>query len=178
MLVWAGPSFRVENASAQEQIVKCEDLPDAVRGAFQSVYPKATIRECAKEVEAGKTAYEISSVDETRRDMLFYEDGSVIVVEEAIAIAALPTPVQQVVSEALADHEIKLVEKLMRDNTVSYEIQSKHAGVPLEIVFDPNGKVLKVAAASAEGPPRGAEDGEANEEKGESGEDEDEDAGN
>ena len=65
-------------------------------------------------------------------------------------MADLPKPVQQLISDALADHEIELVEKLMRDDTVSYEIQSKHAGVSLEIVVDSTGKVLKIAAAGAE----------------------------
>jgi len=146
----AGPSFGVEDA-LQEQIVSCDDLPDAVRTAFKGAHPQATIRECAKEVEAGKTAYEISSTEgKTRRDILFREDGAIVVVEEAITLADLPKPVQQLVSDALADHEIELVEKLMRDDTVSYEIQSKHAGVSLEIVVDSTGKVLKIAAAGAE----------------------------
>jgi hypothetical protein len=147
----------IEQAAAQEQTIGCDDVPNAVRMAFQKVYPKATIQGCAKEVEAARTAYEISSIEgKTRRDILYYEDGTLIIVEEAIDAADLPKPVQQAVGEALADHTIELVEKLIRDDTVTFEIQSKHGDVALEIVFDGTGKVLKIAAAGAEEPPAGA----------------------
>ena len=59
LLVWAGTTF----ASAQEQTIKCDKVPAAVRTAFQAAYPKATIRDCAKEVEKDKIAYEISSIE-------------------------------------------------------------------------------------------------------------------
>jgi len=161
----------IENAAAQEQTVECADVPAAVRTAFQKAYPKATIQGCAKEVEDDKTAYEISSTEgKTRRDVLYYEDGTLIVVEEAIDAAELPTEVQQALSEVLADHKIELVEKLRHDDIVTYEIKSKHGGVPLEIVFDANGKILKIAAAGAEGE-------EKSEEKSESGGEEDEEEG-
>ena len=82
---------RIENAAAQEQTIECADVPAAVRTAFQKEYPKATIQGCAKEVEDDKTAYEISSTEgKTKRDMLYYEDGTLIVVEEAIDAADLP----------------------------------------------------------------------------------------
>ena len=149
LLVWGmGASLKVIRASAQEQTVKCEDIPAAVRTSFQTAYPKANIDGCAKEDEKGKTAYEITSSEgKTKRDALFYEDGTVIVVEEAIDAADLPQAVRQAMSEALADHNIERTEKLMRDNTVKYEIKSKHRGVALEIVFDGNGKVVKVEVA-------------------------------
>ena len=87
-----------------------------------------------------------------------------IVVEEAIEAADLPKPVQQTLGEVLKDHKIELVEKLRRDDTVTYEIKSKHAGVALEVVFDGNGKVLKIAAGGTEASPAGLED-EAKSEK-------------
>lgn len=151
------PLLRIENAAAQEQTVECDKLPDAVRTAFQKAYPQAKIQECAEEVENNKTAYEISSIEgKTKRDILYNEDGTLIVVEEAIDASDLPKPVKQAVSQALADHTIELIERLTRDETVTYEIQSKQADVALEIVFDGNGNVLKIAAAGAEEPQVGA----------------------
>ena len=47
------------SASAQEQTIKCDKVPAPVRTAFQTAYPKPTIRDCAKEVENDKIAYEI-----------------------------------------------------------------------------------------------------------------------
>jgi hypothetical protein len=171
----ASTLLEIEEADAQEQTVGCDDVPTAVRTAFQKEYPKATTQECAKEIEDDKTAYEISSTEgETRRDVLYYEDGTLIVVEEAIDAADLPKEVQQALGEVLEDHKIELVEKLRRDDIVTYEIKSKHADVALEIVFDGNGKVLKVAAAGAEGPPAGIVGEAKSEEKTEPGGEEDE----
>jgi hypothetical protein len=166
--LWAASTSQaVEQGAEQEQAIECDSVPAAVRKAFQTAYPKATIQGCAKEVEDGKTAYEISSTEgKTRRDILYYEDGKLILVEEAIDTADLPKPVQQVLTEALADQKIELVEKLMRNDTVTYEIQSTQADVGLETVFDSSGKVLKIAAAGLKAhEKKSEEDGESREEE-------------
>lgn len=131
-------------ASAQEQAISCDAVPAAVRVAFEKAFPKATIKECAKEVEKGQTSYEISSTEgETRRDVLFYADGTLIVIEEAIPIESAPDPVQQAVRKMYPGGEIMLAEKLTRDGAVLYEFQVKHLGKLVEIVFDPSGNEVK-----------------------------------
>jgi hypothetical protein len=172
----AGTLLKIENAAAQEQTIDCDDVPIAVRTAFQKAYPKATTQGCAQEVEVDKTAYEILSTEgKTKRDVLYYADGTLIVVEEAIDAADLPSAVQQALGEVLEDHKIELVEKLSRDNVVTYEIKSKHADVAMEIVFDGSGKVLKIAGAGAESAPSGIEGEEKSEKTPElSGEEEEE----
>ena len=175
----AGTLLKIENAAAQEQTIDCDDVPIAVRTAFQKAYPKATTQGCAQEVEVDKTAYEISSTEgKTKRDVLYYADGTLIVIEEAIDAADLPSAVQQAVGEVLEDHKIELVEKLRRDDVVTYEIKSKHADVAMEIVFDGSGKVLKIAGAGAESVPSGIQ-GEGKSEKTPelSGEEEEEEGG-
>ena len=158
--IW-GVSTLLGDAAAQEQTIECADVPTAVRTAFQNEYPKATTQGCAKEIENGKTAYEISSIEgKTRRDILYYENGTLIVVEEAIEAADLPKPVRQTLGEVLKDHKIELVERLRRDDTVTYEIKSKHAG------------------GGTEASPAGIEDEAKSEKKTESGgEDAEEEAG-
>ena len=177
-MTW-GASTSLGDAATQEQTIECADVPAAVRTVFQKAYPKATIQGCAKEVEDDKTAYEISSTEgKTKRDVLYYGDGTLIVVEEAIDAAELPKEVQQALGKVLEDHKIELVEKLKRDEIVTYEIKSKHSDVALEIVFDGNGKVLKIAAAGAEAPPAGLEGEAKSEEKTElGGEEAEEEAG-
>ena len=138
LLVWgAGATF----ASAQEQTIKCYKVPAAVRTAFKTAYPKATIKDCAKEVEKDKIAYEISSIEnKSHRDILYYEDGKVIVVEEAIPSGDLPEPVRLAISKKYPKAPITLAERLTRDSTVSYEIRLKSRGKTLELVYDPDGK--------------------------------------
>jgi len=139
-----GTFLLIWNASAQEQTIECKNVPAAVRTAFQNAYPKAVIRACAKEVEEGKTAYEISSAEgKTRRDVLFYEDGTLIVVEEAIPAGDLPEPVQQAVKETFPGRSIDLAEKVTREGEVTYEIRVKQRDELLEIVFDASGKEIR-----------------------------------
>jgi hypothetical protein len=125
----------------EEQAVKCDKVPAAVTTAFKTAYPKATIRDCSKEVEKGKVAYEVSSIeDKTHRDILYHEDGTVIVVEEAIPAGDLPQPVRLAIGKKYPKGPITLAERLTRDSTVSYEIRLKHRGKTLELVYDPDGK--------------------------------------
>ena len=106
-------------ASAQEeegQTIPCKDVPAAVTSAFAQVYPAAKIKGCVKEVEDGKTAYEVSSTENgTGRDVLYYADGKLIVVEETIAIAGLPEPVRRAADKKFPNGKITLSEKLTRE---------------------------------------------------------------
>jgi phosphoketolase len=129
---------------AQEQDISCEDVPAAVRAAFEKGYPKATIKGCAQEVEDGKTAYEIASTEgETGRDVLFHADGTLILAEETTAIGNTPKPVQEALHKRYSDEEVTLAERVMRDGTVLYEFQVEHQGEPVEIVFDASGNEVK-----------------------------------
>ena len=130
-----------KTASAQEQAIKCDKVPAAVRTAFQTAYPKATIRDCAKEVEKGKVAYEIASLeDKTSRDILYYEDGTLIVVEEVIPSGDLPEPVRLAISKKYPKRPITLAERLTRGSAITYEIRLKNRGKTVELVYDPDGK--------------------------------------
>jgi hypothetical protein len=147
MLITSGLLAIVASATsalAQEQEIACNAVPAAVRAAFEKAFPKANIKECAKEVEKGKTAYEISSIEGgTRRDVLFYGDGRLIVVEEAIPIESTPDPVQQAVRKMFPGGEIRLAEKITRDGAVLFEFRVRHRGKIVETVFDPNGNEVK-----------------------------------
>jgi Putative beta-lactamase-inhibitor-like, PepSY-like len=138
LLLWGACTA---SASAQEQTIKCDKVPAAVRTAFQTAYPKATIRDCAKEVEKDKVAYEISSIEnKTSRDILYYEDGTLIVVEEVIPSGDLPEPVRLAISRKYPKRAITLAERLTRDAAVTYEIRLKNRGKTVELVYDPGGK--------------------------------------
>jgi hypothetical protein len=132
------------SVSAQEQEIPCDDVPDAVRAAFEKAYPKAAVNTCAQEVEGGETVYEIASKEgETGRDVLFRADGGLILVEETIALDNVPDPVQQALHNGYPDGEVTLAEKIMRDATVLYEFRVKGRGGLEEIVFDGSGKEVE-----------------------------------
>ncbi|MGH6825768.1 PepSY-like domain-containing protein [Methyloceanibacter sp.] len=139
LLVWgAGITFAL---AQEEQAIKCGKVPAAVTAAFKTAYPKATIRDCSKEVEKDKVAYEISSIEnKTHRDILYYEDGTVIVVEEAIPAGDLPEPVRLAIGKKYPRGPITLAERLTRNSAVTYEVRLKNKGKTLELIYDPEGK--------------------------------------
>ena len=143
MFIWAASASGADPDSAEEHSVQCDDVPAAVRTAFGKSFPKATVRSCVKEEEMGKSAYEVTSTEgKTTRDVLFDADGALLVVAEAIAAADLPKAVKQTWEKKFANYTIVLVEKVMRHNEVTYEIQSTHLGKLSENVFDGSGKEL------------------------------------
>jgi hypothetical protein len=132
------------SASAQEQKISCDEVPGPVRTAFERAYPGAAVKGCAEEVEAGKTVYEIQSVEGgTGRDALFHADGAVIVVEETVAVGNVPEPVQQAVHKRYPNGVITLAEKVTRDAAVLYEFRVKDGDSFEEIVFDGSGKEVE-----------------------------------
>ena len=136
----------VGSALAQEgeQTVPCNELPAAVMAAFSKTYPKAKIKECSKEVEKGKTSYEVaSSENDVGRDVLYEPGGNVIVVEETVDLAHVPKPVQRAFKKKSPKATILLTEKLMRGSSVNYEFQFKERGAIKEIAFDSSGKEVE-----------------------------------
>ena len=127
-----------------EQAVPCNELPASVMAAFAKAYPSATIKECAKEVEGGKTSYEVASMENNvGRDVLYDPEGTVIVVEETIAVSDMPMLVQQAFNKRFPKSEIVLTEKLMRGSSVNYEFQIKDKGEIKEIAFDASGNEVE-----------------------------------
>jgi hypothetical protein len=127
-----------------EQIVPCKDLPAAIMTAFAKAYPKATIKNCTREIEDGNTTYEVASrEDNVGRDVLYNAEGNVIVVEETVSMSDVPKPVQRAFNKKFSKAEIILAEKLMRGSSVSYEFEIKVKGKIREIVFDSAGKEME-----------------------------------
>jgi hypothetical protein len=132
------------SVAAQEQKISCDAVPRAVRAAFEKAYPKATIKGCAQEVEEDKTAYEIASMEgKTGRDVLYYADGTLIVVEETMAFDKAPDPVQQAVKKKYPKAVILLAEKVMREDTTRYEFRLKNGDRLEQVVFDTSGKEVE-----------------------------------
>ena len=122
-------------------------MPPAVRASFENAFAKATINDCAKDVEKGQTSYEITSTEgDTRRHVRFYTDGKVMEVEETIAISSVPEPAKLAVSKKYPNGEITLVEKVTRDEQVLYEFRVKQGKRSFQIAFDANGKEVKLKA--------------------------------
>jgi hypothetical protein len=116
--------------------------PAAVETAFKQKYPKATVKAVIKEVEAGKTIYEVESIDAARRRNIDYNaDGTIIRYEEELSEADVPAVVHAAIKTRYPKAAIALRERLYttKDNSANYEFQLTGAGVA-EVILTPDGK--------------------------------------
>jgi hypothetical protein len=132
-------------AGAQgEQKIKAKNLPAAVTAAFQKAYPNARIKGTSKEVENGKTMYEIESVDgKMNRDLLYNEDGTCAEIEETIPVKALPSDVASALKKNFPKGKVMKSEKLTKGETIQYEMVITSGKEQHEVVFDTKGGIVK-----------------------------------
>jgi hypothetical protein len=148
-------------ASAQgEQRIKVKDLPGAVTAALHKAYPNAKIRGASKEVENGKTLYEVESVDgKITRDLLYNTDGMCVEIEETIPVKALPSDVADALKKGFPKGKVMKSEQLTKGETIQYELVIQSGKEKHEVVFDAKGAIVKDTKVT----PKAKEEKEENE---------------
>ena len=117
--------------------------PAAIDAAFKKAYPKATMIGVTKEIENGKTVYEVESVDNgRRRDFIYNPDGSVVMIEDEMTEAEFPAAVAAAIAKRYPKATITLREKLTitKGSVVQYEAELKGAGTVTEAILTVDGK--------------------------------------
>jgi uncharacterized membrane protein YkoI len=131
-------------AFAQETKIQMKDLPKAVQAAAEQERAKgATLKGFNKEVEGGKTFYEVETVLNGRtRDLLFDPSGTVVEVEEEIATDAVPPAAMKAL---MARGKVTKVETVTKGKSVvAYESTVKtKTGKNVEVAVDAAGKPVK-----------------------------------
>ena len=130
---------------AAEKRVKMESLPPAVQKTVQEQAKGATIRGLSIEIEDGKTFYEAElKVNGHNKDVLIDPAGSVVEVEEEVALDSLPPAVKDAIQKRAAKGQIVLVESVSKnDAVVAYEAKIKTAGKTSEVKVNPDGSPAK-----------------------------------
>ena len=137
-------AFSTASARADEEKVALDKVPKAVISAAKAKYPGAKLTEAAKEVEKGKTTYEVSltTVDKRKIDATFKPDGTLVLTEETIEVKDLPKVVSAAVKAKYPKGKMKSAEKLVEGDEVSYEVVVAIEGKKdIEVVVDPKGKI-------------------------------------
>ena len=105
-----------------ESKVKMEDLPPAVQKAAREQSKNATLVGLSKEVEGGKTVYEVETkVNGKTRDLLLDQSGAVVEIEEEVDLNSLPAAAKEAIQQKLAGRKLKKVESVTKGSTVTYE---------------------------------------------------------
>src|SRR5580704_17783045 len=132
------------SASAQEKKINRSDLPPAVEKAVAAQSSGATIRGFSTEKEKGQTLYEVEmTVNGHSKDISMMTDGSIVEVEEQVALDSLSPEVKAGLQAKAGKGKITKVESLTkRDKLVAYEAQIETNGKKSEVQVGPDGKPL------------------------------------
>jgi hypothetical protein len=134
----------VSAASAREKKIKRSDLPPAVEKTVAAQSAGATIVGFSQEKEHGQTFYEAEmTVNGHSKDLLIDARGTVVEVEEEVALNDLPSDVQAGLAAKAHGGTIFKVESIKKpDKLVAYEAHVDTNGKKSEIQVGPDGKPL------------------------------------
>jgi hypothetical protein len=130
---------------ADDEKVPLDKVPKAVMNAVKLKFPKAKIEEASKEVEGGKTIYEIG-IEQDDHDITvsLKEDGTIVEIEKEIAEKDLPAAVTRTVKDKYPQGTFKRVEEVTVGQKVTFEVVVVQEGKkPREVVLDRSGKIVE-----------------------------------
>jgi hypothetical protein len=137
-------SFSFAIAIAGDTAVKMKDLPPAVQKTVQDQTKGAQIKGLSKEVEKGKTMYEVETmVNGKSRDLLIDATGALVSVEEPVAIDAIPAAAKAALEKLAVGGKIKSVESVTKGQTVTYEAVIAKGLKKSEVVVAADGSIQK-----------------------------------
>ena len=127
-----------------EKKLKRSDLPAAVQKTVDQESQGATIRGYSSETDNGQIEYEVAlRVHGHNKDVSIAADGSVLEIEEEVALDSLPAPVKAGLLQLAGPGRITKVESLTkRGAIVAYEAQVRTGAKRSEIQVGPDGKPL------------------------------------
>jgi len=112
-------------AVAQDQQARLKNLPLAVQKTVEEQSKGAKIRGVSKEVENGKTQYELElTVNGHAKDMIIDPNGTILVVEDELTLDSLAPEVKAEVEKNINGAKLLRLESLTKDGTLTgYESQ-------------------------------------------------------
>jgi uncharacterized membrane protein YkoI len=131
-------------AFAGETSVKMKDLPPAVQKTVEEQTRGAQIKGLSKEIEKGKTTYEVETMlNGKARDLLIDSTGALVSVEEPVAIDTIPAAAKAAIEKLAAGGKIKSIESVTKGPTVSYEAVIVKGLKKSEVVVGADGSIQK-----------------------------------
>ena len=136
--------FLAATASAQEKKIKRSELPLAVEKTVAANSEGATIKGFSTETENGQTTYEAEMVVKGHsKDISMTADGSLVEVEEEVAMQSLSPEVQAGLQAKAGKGKIGKVESITKKGKlVAYEAKVVTEGKKSEVQVGPDGKPL------------------------------------
>jgi len=131
-------------ALAAQKKIKMQDLPPTVQQTVKEQTKNATLVGLMKEVENGKTVFELETkVNGRGRDLMIEESGAVLSVEEEVTLDSIPAAARAAIEKQAAGGKITKVETLTIGKTVTYEAAVVRKGKTSEIAVAADGSAVK-----------------------------------
>jgi uncharacterized membrane protein YkoI len=139
-----GTALCASSLGAAEKKIQMSDLPPAVRQAVQEQTKGAVIHGLSMEKEDGRMEYEVeTTVDSKSRDLTFDANGTVIEIEQEVAIDSLPAAARAAIEKRTAGGKIVKVETVTRGSATTYEASYTKAGRTHEVGVKADGSPVK-----------------------------------
>lgn len=133
-------------AAAAQKPLDIKTLPPAVQKGIQEQTKGAQIKNISKEVEEGKTQYEVeTTVSGRTRDLTFDTAGKVIAIEEeALDMKTLPPAIQKGVQDQTKGAQIKNISSTVENGKTQYEVETLVNGRTRDLTFDSTGTAIVI----------------------------------
>jgi hypothetical protein len=133
---------------AEEKKISEAEVPKSALEVVSKKYPTARKTGFAREIEHGKTLYEVQLVDGARKiDVGVSPEGRILAEEEELAFDAAPEAVKQAVAASkYARWAVRRVEKVIENENASaprFELLVANGKDRAEIVFTADGKRVR-----------------------------------
>jgi hypothetical protein len=138
-------SFALQSvAEEQEKKIERSNLPPAVEKTVAAQSRAATIRGFSEETENGQKLYEVKlMLDGHKKNILMDSNGTIVEVEEQIAMESLPPAVRDGLQAKAGSGKLVKVESITKNNKlVAYEAKVMTNGKKSEVQVGPEGKPL------------------------------------
>jgi ribosomal protein L7/L12 len=142
LLLATAPALAAPPAAAPAAPPAC---PDAVTKAVKAAFAKATIGACKAEREHGKDQFEVvlTKADGSKVEVDVAPDGTILQVEEKIAVDALPEAVKKAFAAKYPKARADAAEKQTAGKDVRYEIAFQGDNGRKEATFAADGKFIE-----------------------------------
>lgn len=136
-------------AFASEKPIKQADVPKPVLAALQAKYPNAKLTHFAKEVEDGKTLYEVVlKLGTTHSEVSVSPEGNIVSEETTITVKDLPAAVRHGLAESRYGKakvlRVERVTEAAKPGVTTFELIVEQSGKKHELAFDEAGKLSRV----------------------------------
>ena len=122
MILGAAVVCATATAGADDKKLQKKDLPPAVQKTVDEQTKGAEIKNISKETEKGVTQYEVEPlVNGKHRDFNVDTKGGMVVVEEEVTIASVPSAAKAAIEKMVGAGKLVMVEKMTKGSETLYE---------------------------------------------------------